>query len=121
MKCAVKPSNAKPRRGERTSHQKESLAWFLHELGFEPEVAFKGVSGKRRWVVDWLYERNGKKVAVEYQGRGVGHQSVKGSYRDHDKNTELQVCGYTAIQCNARSVGDGWCFKWIEAAMGEEA
>lgn len=117
VKCGTKPTNVKPKADDKQSKPLEALSWFLHSLGFTPEVQFSGVNGKRRWRVDFM---NGK-VAVEYQGRGQGHQSVSGSWRDHDKITELQVCGFTAIQCNARSVNDGRCFKWIEAAMEEQA
>lgn len=93
---------------------KDDITLYMHALGFVAEVPFKGLTGKRKWRWDWAKGT----VAVEYHGIGVGHQSVKGTWRDHEKTTEGQLCGFTVIQCNAGSVKDGRCFDWIERAVG---
>ena len=92
---------------------KDDLHLYLTSLGFRAEVPFKGLSGKRRWRWDWALGA----VAVEYHGIGVGHQSIRGSWRDHEKSTEGQLCGFTVIQCNVASVDDGRCHDWIAKAM----
>lgn len=92
---------------------KDDITLYMHALGFPAEVPFKGLTGKRKWRWDWAAHG----VAVEYHGIGVGHQGVAGSWRDHEKVTEGQLCGWIVIQCNAGSVRDGRCFNWIERAL----
>ena len=53
---------------------------WLGLLGFAPEVPFRGLSGKRQWRFDFAHPT--AMVAVEYQGKGVGHMSVSGTFRD---------------------------------------
>lgn len=88
---------------------------WLSLLGFESEVPFKGLSGKQRWRWDFLHTSS--KTAVEYNGKGVGHQSYRGVERDYSKVTEGQLCGFLVVQCSAESVRDGRCTAWVEAAL----
>lgn len=89
--------------------------WLEHELGMVAEVRFGGISGTRRWRWDWADE--GRRVAVEYEGRGVGHQSVGGLYRDAEKHSNAAVCGWRVIRCTAKSAADGECQRWVSAVM----
>lgn len=89
------------------------LELYLLGLGFQAEVPFRGLTGKRKWRWDWARD----KVAVEYHGLGGGHQSVRGTWRDHEKTTEGILCGYTVIQCNVDTVSKGRCYEWIDLAM----
>ena len=82
-------------------------------MGFEPEAPFKGRSGKRRFRFDWAKHP----VAVEYDGMGVGHQSVSGTWSDAQKSNEAALCGWLLIRCNARTAGDGMCQEWVESAL----
>lgn len=103
-------------RGLSMSKVRDDLgAWLVHELGMVPEVRFPGISGVRRWRWDWADE--GRRVAVEYEGRGVGHQSVGGLYRDAEKHSNATVCGWRVIRCTARSVAAGECQRWVSAVM----
>lgn len=99
------------------SREKDDLDLYLTGMGFEREVPFRGRSGKRRWR--WDYARDC--VAVEYHGIGVGHQSVRGTWRDHEKTTEGQLCGWIVVQCNVESVRDGRCYEWIDEALASES
>ena len=96
---------------------KEDLHLYLTSLGFQAEVPFKGLTGKRKFRWDFAKDS----VAVEYHGvvrNGPGgHQSIAGTWRDHEKVTEGQLCGFTVIQCNVASVDDGRCFQWIDRAL----
>ena len=92
--------------------------WLVHELGMEPEVRFTGIRGARRWRWDWADV--GRRVAVEYEGRGVGHQSVGGLYRDAEKQSQAVVCGWRVIRCTARSTADGECQRWITAVLAQQ-
>lgn len=92
---------------------KDDLDLYLSHLGFEREIRFPGRSGRRRWRWDYLKGR----VAVEYHGIGVGHQSIGGTWRDHEKVTEGQLCGFLVVQCNVESVRDGRCYEWVDAAL----
>lgn len=109
------------------SRQRDELGIWLAALGFAAEVPFPGLSGTRRWRWDYAIDRRaegGPAVAVEYQGvmhRQASHQSVTGAVRDHAKISEGQLCGYTVIQCNAKSVEDGTCLTYVERAMGRAA
>lgn len=97
------------------SRARDQLGAYLGAMGFAAEVPFKGVAGTRRWRWDWARGR----VAVEYHGIGVGHQGIKGSWRDHRKVTEGQLCGWLVVQCNVESVDSGECLGWVEAAIGQ--
>jgi len=94
---------------------KADFATFLGLLGFAVEVPFRGLSGKRRFAFDWA--RSDLRIAVEYQGKGPGHMSVRGAYRDHEKTTEAQLCGWLLIQCNAKTIENGQCQTWVETAL----
>ena len=111
------------------SREKEDLALYLAQLGFLPEVRFPGLAGNRRWRWDWATDTRpaGPAVAVEYHGvvgvgRGTtgGHQSIRGTWNDHEKVTEGQLSGFTVIQCNVQSVRDGRCYGWIDRAIEQE-
>ena len=90
---------------------------YLSLLGFEPEVRFGGVSGKRRWRFD--YAIPDKKVAVEYHVQGASHFGLKGAWRDQAKASEATVCGWRLVTCNAGSVEDGRCQAWIDHLLAE--
>lgn len=92
---------------------KDELRLALEALGFAAEFPFRGLTGKRKWLWDWFLDD----VAVEYHGIGVGHQGIRGSWRDHEKVTEGQLAGYTVIQCNVGSVSDGRCMRWVTLAL----
>ena len=99
------------------SQTRDALLWLLKlEKGFELEVPFRGVSGKRRFRFDAAHEA--RKVAVEYQGIGPGHQWASTQAVDHEKLNQAQLCGWLVIQCNAQSVNNGSCIEHIERAMG---
>jgi hypothetical protein len=102
-----------PMTATRWKAAREDWHLWLSLMGFESEVPFKGLSGKRRYR--WDFAKG--KVAVEFQGKGAGHQSYRGVERDYDKVTQGQLCGFTVIQCSAESVTDGRCQSWIEAAI----
>lgn len=91
------------------------FALWLELHGFQPEVRFGGTSGKRRWRFD--YQHSDLPIALEYHGKGVGHQSYRGVERDYEKQTEAALCGITVIVCSAPSVEDGRCHAWVEKAI----
>lgn len=97
---------------------KRDLGLWLEHLGFAAEVRFRGRSGKRRFRFDWALEAP-HKLAVEYDGTGVGHQSVSGTWADTEKSNEATVCGWRVIRCNAMTTRTGLCQEWVEAAMTE--
>jgi hypothetical protein len=98
------------------SRTRDSLLWVLKlEHGFSLEVPFRGLSGKRRFRFDAAHE--GKRVAVDYQGIGAGHQWAKEQATDHEKATEAQLCGWTFILCDAQSVNSGRCVEYVEEAL----
>jgi len=101
----------------RRSRLSDELHLYLVALGFDTEVAHRGLNGKRRWRWDYAKGR----VAVEYHGVGVGHQGVKGSFRDHEKTTEGVLCGWVVIQCNRSTVKSGKCHEWVELALEQAA
>lgn len=100
---------------------KRYLGLWLESLGFEPEYPFKGRSGKRRFRFDWAFvgemPKAFVKVAVEYDGSGVGHQSISGTWADQEKSNEAQLCGWRLIRCNPMTTRTGKCQEWIEAAL----
>lgn len=96
---------------------KRDLGLWLEHLGFVPEVRFRGRSGTRRFRFDWA--REDAKVAVEYDGTGVGHQSVSGTWADAEKSNEATLCGWRLIRCNPMTTRTGTCQEWIEAALRE--
>lgn len=99
------------------SRVRDDLGADLAMLGFEVEVPFRGLSGRRRWRWDWA--RVERLVAVEYDGIGVGHQSIGGTWRDAEKSNEGQLSGWLVIRCNAGTVEDGRCIEWVFLALGE--
>lgn len=104
------------------SRSRAELGLWLESLGFAPEVRFRGLSGTRQFRWDWAHERMG--IAVEYNGimgRDPSHSSIAGILRDDEKTTEGQLCGFTVIRCNAKTVGDGRCQAWIEFAIAKSA
>lgn len=56
-------------------------------------------------------------LAIEYDGMGVGHQSISGTWADADKSNEAQLCGWMLLRCNARTVRLGDCETLIAEAM----
>ena len=99
------------------SEVRDTLMWLLQLQGFALEVPFGGLSGRRRWRWDAAHEE--RMVAVEYQGKGAHTSYVQGTWRDMEKTTEGQLCGWTVILCNVASTRDGRCMAWIERALGE--
>lgn len=99
-----------------TSEARDTLLTLLvHRYGFALEVPFRALSGTRNFRWDAAHEDAG--VAVEYSGFGPGHQWNAGLERDQEKVTEGQLCGWTVVICNSRSVNDGRCLGWIETAL----
>lgn len=103
--------------GEGGGVNKHTLGLWLCGLGFEPEYQFRGLSGKRRFRFDWADAAS--RVAVEYDGRGVGHQSVSGTWADSEKSNEAQLCSWVLIRCNVETTRNGKCQSWIEAALAQ--
>lgn len=99
--------------------RKNELGLWLESLGFVPEHPFRGRSGKRRFRFDWALPAD--LVAVEYDGRGVGHQSVSGTWADADKSNEAALCGWLLIRCNVETARSGKCQEWIEEALEKKA
>ncbi len=97
---------------------KRDLGLWLEQLGFTPEYPFKGRSGTRRFRWDWFLPAAA--LAVEYDGRGVGHQSISGTWADADKSNEATLCGIRLIRCNPMTTRTGRCQELIEAAMREK-
>lgn len=104
---------------------KRDLGLWLESLGFVPEYPFTGRSGKRRFRFDWAYvekrwwgDSQPLQVAVEYDGSGVGHQSIRGTWTDQEKSNEAILCGWRLIRCNPMTTRTGKCQEWIEAALG---
>jgi hypothetical protein len=98
------------------SKTRDSLLWLLKlEHGFTLEVPFKGLSGKRRFRFDAAHEE--KRVAVDYQGLGKGHQWADPQATDHEKINEAQLTGWTMILCSAVSVNNGRCMEYVERAL----
>jgi hypothetical protein len=98
------------------------LDWLVLVHGFALEVPFRGLSGKRRWRWDACKDQ----VAVEYHGQGAHTSYVAGTWRDQEKVTEGQLCGFVVLQCNAMTVREGTCHHWVERALegrtcGQEA
>lgn len=92
----------------------DDFTLWLALSGFAREVPFRGLNGKRRFRWDFAHPSG---VCVEYDGRGVGHQSVGGTWRDAEKSNEAQLCGLLVIRCNVQTVADGRCQAWIETAL----
>ncbi len=93
--------------------------------GFEAEVPFRGVSGKRRWRFDFALT-DGRMVALEYDGLGHGkddtqarggHETRRGLLNDAAKGNEAQLLGWRLIRCHAATVESGDCHAWVEAAL----
>lgn len=103
------------------SRTRDDLLSDLDLLGFEREVLFRGLSGKRRWRFDSAYTTpDGRTIAVEYHGKGAHTSYIQGTFRDHEKATEAALSGITLIQCNAKTAGDGTCWSWVMMALGDE-
>lgn len=107
---------------------KRDLGLWLESLGFEPEYPFKGCSGKRLFRFDWAYlgkmttqHPRGLRIAVEYDGSGVGHQSISGTWADAEKANEAQLCRWIIIRCNPMTTRTGKCQEWIETALRDAA
>ncbi len=89
----------------------------MYLYGFELEVKFKGLSGKRQFRWDAAYGR----VAVEYMGKGPAHSAPgSGLTRDYDKLTQGQLCGWLVIPCNSDMVNDGRCIEYVERALAQD-
>lgn len=101
--------------GGKSATRDTFLTLLVHRYGFALEVPFRALSGTRQFRWDAAHEGAG--VAVEYSGFGPGHQWNAGLERDQEKVTEGQLCGWTVIICNSRSVKDGRCLDWIETAL----
>lgn len=104
-------------------NKKEFDLW-LAQLGFIPEVMFKGIKRDRRWRYD--YTHHGHRIAIDYQGLGRGgneshlrggHETRKGINNDTAKHTEASIEGWTVILCTRDTIKDGQCQFWIEEAM----
>ncbi len=102
--------------------RKADLGIWLESMGFVPEHPFRGRSGTRRWRFDWALPATTSAgtyagVAVEYHGQGAHTHFLAGTWRDHEKVTEAQLCGWLTVQCNAKTAEDGKCQDWIDAAL----
>lgn len=91
------------------------LTYLVHGLGFELEVPFRGLSGKRRWRWDAALPE--RRIALEYQGIGRGHQWHREQSRDHEKASEAALCGWTLIICDAELTNSGKCLEYVQAAL----
>ncbi len=94
---------------------KGDLFGILAHYGFELEYPFKGRSGKRRFRFDAAKPEI--MLAVEYDGHGVGHQSISGTWADADKSNEAQMVGWMILRCNVATARSGYCIDIIEEAM----
>lgn len=94
------------------------LMWLVHEHGFQLEVPFKGLSGKRRFRFDAALPDGG--VAVDYHGwgAGAGHMYREKQAGDHEKSNEAQLLGWRYIVCDALSVESGRCMEYVDKALG---
>jgi hypothetical protein len=102
------------------SQTRDNLLTVLKTLhGFELEVPFTGLSGRRRWRFDAALT-DGRRVALEYQGIGRGHQWHKEQAKDHEKQSEAALCGWTLIVCDAELVNNGKCLQFVEMALRGE-
>lgn len=104
-----------PRSSSKSTPRDTLMTMLVHRYGFALEVPFRALSGTRAFRWDAAHEAAG--VAVEYSGFGPGHQWNAGLERDQEKITEGQLCGWTVVICNSRSVKDGRCMDWIETAL----
>ncbi len=107
------------------SRTRDDLLSDLDLLGFEREVRFRGLSGKRRFKFDSAYVSpdGGTRVAVDYHGwgSGAGHMARGKQSGDHEKANEAMLCGWKYVVCDAINVGDGRCWSWVMMALGDEA
>lgn len=113
------------------SRTRDSLLELLvYGHGFQVEVPFRGLNGKRRFKFDAArpadVEASGAGyagIAVDYHGwgAGAGHIYREKQAGDHEKLSEAQLCGWVYIVCNALSVNNGRCVEYIELAMSREA
>ena len=98
------------------SATRDRLLWWLRlEHGFTLEVPFRGLSGTRRFRFDAAIPD--RKLAVEYQGVGRGHQWASAQAIDHEKLSEAQLCGWRVLVCDASSVNNGRCMAYVDAAL----
>jgi hypothetical protein len=105
------------RRSGLMSKTRDDLLMVLqHAYGMELEVPFKGISGTRRYRFD-AADRE-RRVAVEYQGIGRGHQWASEQAKDWEKLNEATLCGWTVILCSAEMVNNGRCREYIDRALG---
>ncbi len=100
----------------RESPGDELLMYLVHAYGFVTEDPFAGIDGDRRWRWDACLLGGDGGVAVEYQGKGPGHE-WSGADNQWRKITEGQLCGITVVLCGSEMVNDGRCIEYVELAM----
>lgn len=101
-----------PRSSASSRPKDDLLSTLVYKYGFVLEQSFGGRAGARRWRFDAA--RSDLMIAVEYDGIGVGHQSISGNWKDVEKQNEAVLCGWRLIRCNVASARSGECIRLIE-------
>jgi hypothetical protein len=91
--------------------------WATRTYDFVREVPFGGLAGNRKWRFDLALPT--RKLAVEYQGLGPGHQWAGPQAADYEKWSEAALLGWTLILCNATLVNNAKCLQLIEWAIDD--
>ena len=83
----------------------EDRCWQL-EFRFHPT---------RQWRFDWAMPH--LMVAVEFEGKGIGHFNFADYSDDCEKYSEAAILGWKVIRVTAKMVGDGRAFDLIKRAI----
>lgn len=75
----------------------------------------------RKWRLDWAFERDGKKVALEMEGvskTGASrHQAIGGFLKDMEKYNEAALAGWLVLRCTVRQFETGEVFALLKRAF----
>lgn len=119
LRTGFRPAGARGDSSGASQTRDDLLELLERDYGFQREVRFRGLNGKRRFKCDAARGR----ICVDYHGWGSGaaHRSREKQAGDHEKINELSLCGWRYIVCNAISVDNGKCLAWIDTALSRLA
>lgn len=97
---------------------KQLTTWLVAGHGFDAEVAFRGLSGRRRFRFD--FGLPDLRIGVDYHGHGesdAAHNWRASKATDYEKVSEASLCGWVYVICDATSVQNGRCGHYIDEAL----
>lgn len=80
----------------------------------ETEYVFAADIG-RRWRIDWAWPEH--KIALEHEGLGGRHQTVKGFRGDIEKYNELACRGWRIIRVTTTEMKNGNVFELLRRVL----